>query len=44
MRREVLARRSGRLNQHRIRVLVGDRVQVEVGAYDMGRGRMTRRL
>jgi translation initiation factor IF-1 len=43
-RRTVLARRSGRLNQHRIKIVAGDRVLVELCAYDMSRGRITRRL
>lgn len=40
----VLARPSGRLRRSRIRVLPGDRVQVEVSAYDLGRGRITYRF
>jgi translation initiation factor IF-1 len=41
MRRIVLARRCGKMNQHRIHVLVGDRVTVEVSPYDTHRGRIT---
>jgi translation initiation factor IF-1 len=40
----LLAKRSGRLNVHRIRITEGDRVRVEVSPYDTGRGRITRRL
>ena len=40
----VLAKRSGRLNIHRIRLTEGDRVRVEVSPYDPTRGRITRRL
>jgi translation initiation factor IF-1 len=32
------------LNEHRIRVLPGDRVVVELSAYDVSRGRITKRL
>ncbi len=40
----VLARRSGRMNRNRIRVLVGDRVAVELGRFDPARGRIVRRF
>jgi translation initiation factor IF-1 len=40
----VLAKRSGRLNVHRIRITEGDRVRMEISPYDTGRGRITRRL
>ncbi len=36
----VLAHSSGRLRMHRIRILTGDRVQVEVTPYDLTRGRI----
>ena len=42
-RRRVLARRSGRLNLNRIRLVVGDRVTVEISPYDPNRGRITYR-
>jgi translation initiation factor IF-1 len=32
---------AGRLMKHRIRVVTGDRVQVEVSPYDVTRGRIT---
>lgn len=37
---EVLATISGRMRQHYIRILPGDRVTVEVSAYDISRGRI----
>jgi translation initiation factor IF-1 len=44
LRRTVLARRSGKLNQHHIKIVAGDRVRLEVSPYDMSRGRITFRL
>lgn len=35
----VLCTLSGRLRQNRIRLLVGDRVRIEVSPYDLSRGR-----
>jgi translation initiation factor IF-1 len=40
LRREVLARISGRMHTNRIRVLPGDEVVVEVSPYDLRRGRI----
>ena len=40
---DVLAKISGKMRKHRIRILPGDRVQVEVSTYDLGRGRITYR-
>ena len=37
----VLAKLCGRMAKNRIRVLPGDRVEVEVSAYDPTRGRIT---
>ena len=37
----VLAHISGKMRRHRIRVLPGDRVQVELSPYDLTRGRLT---
>ena len=42
-KRRVLCKRTGRLNIHRIRVDVGDSVELEVSPYDLTRGRITRR-
>lgn len=39
----VLAYSAGKMSKHRIRVLVGDRVSVEVSPYDLSRGRITYR-
>ena len=36
----VLAHLSGKMRTHRIRVLPGDRVQVEISPYDLSRGRI----
>jgi translation initiation factor IF-1 len=36
----VLAHLSGKMRTHRIRVLPGDRVQVEISPYDLTRGRI----
>ena len=41
--KEVLATLSGRMRLNRIRVLVGDRVRVEVSPYDETRGRIVYR-
>ncbi|MBI4050127.1 MAG: translation initiation factor IF-1 [Candidatus Doudnabacteria bacterium] len=41
---EVLAHIAGRLRVHRIRILPGDKVRVELTPYDLTRGRITRRL
>lgn len=40
---EVLAHLSGKMRMHYIRVLVGDRVTVELSPYDLSRGRITYR-
>jgi translation initiation factor IF-1 len=40
----VLAHVSGRMRMHRIRILPGDRVTVELSPYDLTRGRITYRF
>jgi translation initiation factor IF-1 len=40
----VLAAISGKMRKHRIRILVGDRVSVEMSPYDLTRGRITYRF
>lgn len=40
---EVLAHLSGKMRRARIRVLIGDRVQVELSPYDLTRGRLVYR-
>lgn len=42
--REILAYLSGQMRRHRIRVLPGDEVVVEMTPYDEKRGRIIRRL
>jgi len=37
---EILATSSGRLRRNRIRLLVGDRVTVEMTVYDLSKGRV----
>jgi translation initiation factor IF-1 len=34
---------NGKMRMHRIRILPGDRVQVEITPYDLARGRITYR-
>lgn len=41
---QILAHLSGRMRIHRIRVVPGDRVVVELSAYDLTRGRIIQRL
>ena len=40
---EVLATISGKMRKHYIRILPGDKVKVELSAYDLSRGRITYR-
>ena len=39
----VLAQISGKVRRNRIRILMGDRVSVELSPYDLSRGRITYR-
>jgi translation initiation factor IF-1 len=39
----VLGHLSGRMRTNNIKVLLGDRVQIEFSPYDLTRGRITRR-
>jgi translation initiation factor IF-1 len=41
---EVLAHTAGKMRKHRIRVLAGDRVTVEMTPYDLSKGRITFRF
>lgn len=41
---EVLAYLSGKMRMHRITLLPGDRVKVEMSPYDLKRGRITYRF
>ncbi len=38
---EILAHTAGKMRKHRIRVLAGDRVTVELAPYDLTKGRIT---
>lgn len=40
----ILGHLSGKMRLHRIRVLPGDKVLLEVTPYDLSKGRITRRL
>jgi translation initiation factor IF-1 len=40
----VLAHVSGKIRRNYIRILLGDRVAVELSPYDLSRGRITYRL
>ena len=40
---KVLAYLSGRMRKYYIRILLGDRVRLEMTPYDLGRGRITYR-
>jgi translation initiation factor IF-1 len=41
---ETLGYLAGRLKRYRIRVMLGDRVRIEVSPYDLSRGRIVYRL
>jgi translation initiation factor IF-1 len=38
---EVLAHISGKMRKHFIRISVGDKVNIQVSPYDLGKGRIT---
>lgn len=40
---QVLGVISGKMRQHNIKVMLGDRVEIELSPYDLTRGRITRR-
>jgi len=40
----VLGYISGKMRQNEIRILDGDRVEIEMSPYDLSKGRITRRL
>lgn len=40
----IFAHVSGKIRMHYIKILVGDKVQVELSPYDLTKGRITRRL
>jgi translation initiation factor IF-1 len=35
---------GGKLKQHKIKIILGDRVKIEVSMYDLTKGRVTYRL
>ena len=37
---EILAHTAGRMRKHRIRILAGDKVTVEMSTYDLTKGRI----
>ena len=41
---EILAHVSGKIRMHYIKILAGDKVQVEMSPYDLSKGRITRRM
>ncbi len=41
---EMLGYLAGRLKRYRIRLMLGDRVRIEVSPYDLNRGRIVYRL
>lgn len=41
---EILAHTAGKMRKHRIRVLAGDKVSVEMTPYDLTKGRITFRF
>ena len=43
MDRTVFGVISGKMRQHNIKILMGDRVEIEFSPYDLTRGRITRR-
>jgi translation initiation factor IF-1 len=40
---ETLGYTAGKMRRHRIRILPGDRIRMELSAYDLGRGRIVYR-
>lgn len=41
---ELICYLGGKLKQHKIRIITGDRVKIEVSPYDLNKGRVTYRL
>ena len=40
----ILAYLGGRLKQNKIKIILGDKVRVEISTYDLSKGRVTYRL
>jgi translation initiation factor IF-1 len=41
---QTLGYMAGRMKRYRIRIMLGDRVKIELSAYDLSRGRIVYRL
>lgn len=41
---QLLCYMGGRLKQHKIRIILGDKVRLEVSPYDLSKGRISYRL
>ena len=41
---QVIAQLNGKMRMFKIKVLLGDKVELEVSPYDISKGRITRRL
>ena len=41
---EILAHLSGKMRMHKIRLLPGDKVKIQISPYDLSKGRITYRL
>jgi translation initiation factor IF-1 len=41
---KILGYISGKMRKHEIRILDGDRVEIELSPYDLSKGRITRRM
>lgn len=44
MEHELICYMGGKLKQHKIKVVIGDNVKIEVSPYDLTKGRVTYRL
>lgn len=44
MQHHLLCYMGGRLKQHKIKIILGDNVKVEVSPYDLTKGRITYRM
>lgn len=44
MTHQLICYMGGKLKQHKIKVILGDRVKMEVSPYDLSKGRITYRL
>lgn len=41
---EILSNLSGKMRQNCVKILVGDKVEVQISVYDLTKGRITRRI